>query len=195
MDNDRQSYIELTKLKDTQMLVYYGAMKVRIRAFDIRNGMVYLTLEEENGVTHDYQKLVSEIGNFVSRLRVTPVVEQGVKMIPHTRQYRKKSTANEYDIVSVWYIKGKAQFLVFSIDFSKSTFLKRTKKLVINEREGSSALYLTPSQSQGFNIVKKTKERLSVFVGKNADYIKDKKYTMELVVVNDVEALKLVPLI
>jgi len=128
-EQERSAYIELEKLKDQRVILYYGAMKVRITGMDIRGGRMFIGMEEDNGASHDFDKRISDVPSFLSRLRLTPTVEDPVKVIIFKKDKHKSYNLNDYDIVSVWKKNGVPKYIVFSEAFSLSAFLKKNPKL------------------------------------------------------------------
>jgi hypothetical protein len=193
-EQERTSYIELERLMKQQVVLYYGAMKVRITGLDIRRDRMFIGMEEDNGATHDFDKKISDVISFLSRIRLTPTIEDTTKVILVDRDKRKPHNVRDYDIVSVWSDNGVPKTVVFSVGFSQSSFLKKNAKLAFGKQPPpGSAIYMYPNNDKGYTVTNKTKLRLGITCGSFARDIKHATYTMELVMLNGKEALKLLP--
>ena len=194
IEQERSAYIELEKLMTAKTILYYGAMKMRITGLDIRGGRMFITLEESNGNTHDFDNLIADVPSFISRIRLTPIVEDKSNMIFFDKLARIYKKNLDYDIVSVWKDKGTAKALVFSISFSESDFLKNNPKLSFAKQEGENkAIYLYPDSVNGSMVSLRTKDRVGVYLGPFNVHVSAKSYTMEMVILNGKETLKLLP--
>jgi len=194
IEQERSAYIELDKLMASKTVLYYGAMKVRITGLDIRGGRMFISMEEPNGHPHDFDKKISDVPSFLSRIRLTPSIEDPEKVVFFNNQKKVCKKVLDYDIVSVWRDKGTSKALVFSVSFSESDFLKKNQKMSFAKQEGGNkAIYLYPDTTNGFAVSSRAKGRVGIYLGTFNPYVTAKSYTMEMVILNGKEALKLLP--
>ncbi len=193
MDNSqRSSLIELDRLRNQKVWLYWGAMCARIIAVDSRNERIYVTLEEKNGQKHDVDRAATEIHNFVSRLHYNiPKEESEIDLF--IRKKNQVHNKREYDIVSVWRIRGEAVFLVFSEGFSKSDFIQKNNKFrFAQSRDKVNAVYLIPDAG-GLTASQKTKGgRLGIWCKDISKWLTSNTYNLEVVELAGVNVLKLV---
>ena len=194
-DNLRNNYFELIRLRDLHAYIWYGCLKVKVKAVESRGTRIFITLEEENGLSHDYDKEIRDIPAFLSRLKFN--IEKETAEID-VQIHRKPPPINkiEDDVITVWRIKGVAQYIVFSRAFSAGDYLKKnTCFRFANSTEKKNAVYLIPEKNKKtyYNITVRAKERYGLFCRDVAEWFKDAdKYLVEIVELAGQNVLKLV---
>lgn len=195
-EQERSAFIELEKLMNQKQILYYGAMKMRITGVDIRAGRMFIGMEEINGVSHDFDKKIADVPSFLSRIRLTPTVEESRKITFFGKEKRKAVNVKDYDVVSVWMDHAVPKMLVFSVPFSASEFLRKNNRLSLGWQEGDSkVIYLYPDAKNGFCVTRKAASRMGVSCQSFSEHIKHPSYLLELVMLNGKEALKLLPVV
>lgn len=190
----KEQIASLELLKSNKTFIYLGPLKVTIMAVEVRRGRIFITLQEENGRIHDYDKDEAKLGDFLSRLRYEPAVEEGVELKVFKRKVRPAANKIDYDIAAIWVSEGIAKHLVFSEDFSLSTFIKKTKKITLGKK--GSAIYICPDQDSAISLSIKSPGRKGLTImPEYSPWFTARYYTVELVLINNKESLKLLPYI
>jgi len=197
MDNaQRQSFLDLDRLREQRVFIYLGPLKARIKSLDMRGTRVFMTLEEENGHCHDYDKEIRDIPAFLGRIKFNVLKETTVINI-HIPKKRLPDNRLDYDVVTVWRVSNIARYIVFSEGFSSGDFLKKNVrfKFANSPQDKKTAIYLIPTKERHSSYRttnKKQGKRLGVRCSSISDWLKSDKYTVDIVELNGVIVLKLV---
>lgn len=190
-DEIRNGLFDLHRLQSQRIQVWYGAMRVRIKAVDTRGDRVFITLEENNGTIHDVDKKLCDIPALLPRLKIE--IEKDLSSVDLHIQ-RKKGPVNkkDYDIVSIWRINGEAVFMVFSIGFSASDYIRKNSKFrFARAQDKTNAVYLIPDP-KGMTASHKTKTRLGIYCREISPWLTSNRYNLEVVDLAGNNVLKLV---
>jgi len=192
MDNlQRTGFLELEKLKEQRTYLWYGDIRARIKAVDVRGHRVFIMMEEKSGVIHDFDKDVSAIPIFLSRLKFDLEKETGVTDFVKRKPPPKNKL--DYEEVAIWEIHGKPTYIVFSSTFSKSDYIKKNKRFSYKSIDGKpDAICLYPEKNNGYKVNLKSKGRYGVFCG-SISSIKHVPYILEIVEIGSKQAIKLLP--
>jgi hypothetical protein len=196
MDNtSRGAYLELDRLMNQHIFIYYGAMKAKIIAIDARRGRVLITLEEENGAHHDIDKDERDVPAFLSRLKFS-IQKETARLDFVIGHHKQCQVPVEYDIASVNTVKGVPRYILFSTEFTASEFLRRNLYFrYARSQEKLNAIYLVPCKKHddsSWKVTKRSGKRSGIYCGHVACWFTEKRYIVDVVELSGQNVLKLV---
>jgi len=145
-ENQRTILAELTKLAG--QIVFYGAIRVKIRAAPtVRGKRVFLSMEPLNGGEgYDVDKPIDEIHTLLNKITVDiPSINADVET--EVRQKLPPHNQKGVSTASVWRTRSKAVFLVFSKELSETEMVSKNRFKIARDKSNTSIIYLIVDSS------------------------------------------------
>lgn len=190
-DDQRKVLAELTKLAG--QIVFYGAIRVKIRAAPtVRGKRVFLSMENiSGGEGYDVDKSLEDIHVLLNKITIeVPAVNADVE----TERRVKAPSHNQkgISVASVWRTRKKAVFVVFSKELSETEIVRKSRFKIARDKGNTSIIYLIVD-SAGDKPSMKTKGRLGLVVKESvSEWFIFNDYEVDTIKLDIRQALRLI---
>lgn len=191
LDNERAWIQELEKYRDTKRIVFKGGAKLKVLGVELRNGTVFISMEEDNGNPVDYERPLEKLGEFISLLNFTVQKVAPSQILEfHVCEKKMPTRAMEYHIATVWRRNNVPVNIIFSHGFSSGVYLSKNKRF--QPMFEGDKIYFKPDPN-GIKLVCKDSKgsRFGFHCRPFAKRLTGYEYSVDLIMIGQIESIVL----